>query len=133
MRKTLMMVLIIYLVAILLSILGCGKVETNDSRQDVVQSGESFTYIVVRLEFIEQMKQLCKESLLEENYTSVQLYNQAIAQCTFEKLTVLSVNPTEITTFINQYCQPSSDVSGLTPEELANISAACAALGVPRT
>lgn len=120
----------IYMSAILLS--GCG-IRTNDSKQEVIQSGESFTYIVVRLEFIEQMKQLCKESLLEENYANITLYNQAVAQCTFEKLTVLDINPTEITSFINRYCQPGSDVSTLTPEELLNINTACAALGVPRT
>lgn len=121
------------LLAMCLLLLGCNsQIKTNDSKQEVVQSGESYTYIVVRLEFIEEMKKLCQESLLVEDYANTALYNQAVAQCTFDKFTILNVNPTEITTFISTYCQPTSDLSALTPSELASVTSACAALGVPR-
>lgn len=122
------------LLSILIGILGCNsKIETNDSRQDVVQSGESYSYIVVRLEFISEIKQLCQDLLLETEFESEELYNQAVAQCTFEKLTILNINPTEITNFISTYCTGSPELTGMTPSEIANIEAACVALGVPRT
>lgn len=133
MRKLLLLTLFIYIVLFLLTLVSCNsKIQTNDSRQDVVQSGESYAYVIVRLEFISDLKQLCQDSLLASNYESVELYNQAVAECTFEKLTILNVNPTQIGTFISTYCQPTSDLSALTPQEVLNINAACSALGVPR-
>ena len=128
-----MFLLLVYLIAFVLGFTGCNsKVETNDSKQEIIQSGTSYSYVIVRLEFISELKQLCQDSLLITDYANEALYNQAVAECTFEKLTILNVNPTEITTFINQYCQPTSDLSALSPQEILNINAACASLGVPR-
>jgi hypothetical protein len=55
---------------------GIQKLETNDSKQEIIQDGESYTYIVVRLEFIEQVRQICEDSELQADYESEELYIQ---------------------------------------------------------
>lgn len=105
---------------------GKQKVETNDSKQEVIISGESYNYVVVRLEFIKEMKELCAESLLSSNYESEELYDKAVADCTFEHLSVL--NTSALTSFTTDYCNLGDNTSQLTPEQLANIEAACQVL-----
>lgn len=114
----------------LIFLTGCNSVfRTNDSTQSVVQSGASYSYVVVRLEFIQQVQQLCADSLLQSSYASVPLYNQAVADCTFAKLASLNVNTGAVSSFTNQYCQPTSDLSTLTPQQVLNVKSACTALG----
>jgi hypothetical protein len=124
-------VYLIVLVVMVYLMAGCGSVfKTNDSTQSVVQSGSSFSYVVVRLEFIQQIQQLCADSLLQTNYATFTLYKQAVASCTFDKLSSLgSINTGAITSFQQQYCQPNSDLSALTPQQVLDVKSACSALG----
>lgn len=124
---------LIILAVMIFLMAGCGSVfKTNDSTQNVVQSGTSFEYVVVRLEFIQQIQQLCADSLLQTNYASFTLYKQAVADCTFTKLSSLgSINTGAITSFQQQYCQANSDLSALTPQQVLDVKQACAALGLP--
>lgn len=118
------------LLFILMCLTGCDyNIKTNDSKQDVVQSGTSYTYVVVRLEFIQQVQQLCTDSLLASSYPSDVLYKQAVADCTFDKLASLNINTNTLASFQQAYCGISADLSGFTPQQQTDIIAACAALG----
>lgn len=118
------------LILLLTGIVSCDyRVKTNDSTQNVVQSGTSYTYVIVRLEFIQQLHDICKDSLLESSYASQVLYDQAVAQCTLDSMSILNFNPSQVSSFVQQYCQPNSDLSALSAQEQANVLAACAALG----
>jgi hypothetical protein len=109
------------------SLVGCGmwgvqRVVTNDSEQRIVQDGESVTYVTIRLEFIEQFKQLCTER--HQSIVSQPLREKVIAQCTVELLTSLNIDPfSSLPTDIGAYCeQPDSELSA---EEIVIKSAVC--------
>ena len=129
MKSVFIRVLFLAIAAAIVSITSSCAIKTNDSRQDLIQSGTSYAYVIVRLEFIQQIQQLCQDSILVSSFLSEDLYKQAVAQCTFDKLASLSVNTNSLTSFKQKYCQPTSDLSALTPSQQANIIAACAALG----
>lgn len=119
-----------YTILLSLFLIGCGlngtqKFDVSDSTQNVVQSGSSFTYVTIRLEFIQQVNDLCKASLLESDYASEELYNKAVAECTFKNLAILNINPAQVTDFTSQYCQPGADLSSFTPDQIAQIQSAC--------
>lgn len=117
------------IVICLLGLTACDyNVKTNDSTQSVVQSGTSYAYVVVRLDFIQQIQMLCEQSLLSSDYSNITTYNQAVAQCTLEHLSVSNVDTNQLTSFVNQYCQPNSDLSSFDPAQKTDILAACAAL-----
>lgn len=118
-----------YLLTLFLIILVACSVKTNDSEQKIVQSGASYTYVIVRLEFLQQIQQLCSDSLLPGDYASTELYKKAVADCTFDKISSLNLDLNAIGSFSNQYCQDGSDLSGYTQEQQDDILAACLALG----
>lgn len=104
---------------------GTQKLETNNAEQSVVQSGSSYAYVIVRLEFIQQIHDLCRDKYLVSDYETEALYRQVVAECVFDNLAILNISPT----FQNSYCEPGADLSGFTPEQTSDILAACAALG----
>lgn len=113
---------------------GCGingeqKVTTNDSKQEVTQSGESYTYVVVRLEFIEQINKVCTDANPIELFETETLQRKAIADCTLKNMQVLNINLNQVSTFTNDYCAPGADLSSLSPQQILDIQAACALLG----
>jgi hypothetical protein len=121
------------LLGLVLFISACGfngdqKISTNDSKQDINLHGEAFTYVIVRLEFIQQINDLCKNRFLKSDYLTEVLYNQAVADCTLTSLALFNISPTTIKTFQDQYCKPGTDLSGYTPKEQGDILAACAAM-----
>lgn len=117
----------------LIALTSCGfngnqKFETNDSEQRVVQDGSSFTYVVIRLEFIEQIKQVCADAHPLEDYPSESQRAKVVAECTLENMSVLDLDLGQISDFSNDYCGDDVDLSELTAEQLANIEEACALL-----
>ena len=108
---------------------GNQKLETNDSKQQIEQTGTSYTYVVVRLEFIEQIRLLCLDANPLEDFTSESQQKKAIAQCTIDNMAILNINLAQVDDFTGQYCQDDADLSQYTPEQVTDILAACAALG----
>lgn len=108
---------------------GNQKLETNDSKQQIEQTGTSYTYVVVRLEFIEQIRLLCLDANPLEDFTSESQQKKAVAQCTIDNMAILNINLAQVNDFTGQYCQDGADLSQYTPEQVTDILAACAALG----
>lgn len=101
---------------------GKQKLETNDAKQTVEQTGESYTYIVVRLEFIKEIKDLCLELNPVSDFEKEDERNKIVAQCTFDNLSLINISPTITQDFTNEYCQE--------PTEDINIIEACEALNI---
>lgn len=117
-----------------LALSSCGvngnqKLETNDSKQTIEQTGTSYTYVVVRLEFIEQIRQICLDAHPLEDYPTEAEQKKAVAQCTIDNMSILNINLAQVDDFSKKYCQPDSDLSSYNPQQVANILSACAALG----
>lgn len=98
--------------------------------QKVEQDGNSFTYIVVRLEYLEQIKALCQDANPIEGFETETLHKKAIAECTIENMNVFNIDLGEVDSFTNEYCIEGADLSSFTPQQQADIIAACTALGV---
>ncbi len=75
------------LIVLSLLISGCGF----NGNQLVTTQGTTYQDMSIIFGFIDQVKQLCRESLLQQNYTDQELYNQAVAQCTFDRLTAMNL------------------------------------------
>jgi hypothetical protein len=125
-----------YLLPILLLLTSCGfngnqKLTTNDSEQRIVQEGESYTYIVLRLEFLEDIRKLCEDANLRSDFESDELYNQAVAQCTLDNLNLFNIDFGEAKDFADEYCREDADLSEVDPEDIPSIQEACEALGLP--
>lgn len=112
--------------AALAFIMGCSTdVDVKDSVHDVVQSGSSYTYVVIQLGFISELNQLCLDSLLPEDYESERLYKKEVAQCTLDKLSIFNFDIGQIQDFSSSYCEEGADLSEFTPEQRQDILAAC--------
>ena len=94
----------------------------NDSIQTIRQEGESYVYIAIRLEFIEEIRQLCEDS----NYqiVNVQERRKAIADCTFERMSLLNIDFGSLVDVQNQLC--SQNPATLTPDQLQVFNTVCA-------
>lgn len=73
-----------------LFLISCGP---SSGRYDVIASGES--RVSIEMGFIAELNQLCRDLLLPSDYPTQALYNQAVAQCTFEKMSLVNINPTD--------------------------------------
>lgn len=110
---------------------GCGfngdqRLTTNDSTQHILISGDAYSYIVVRLEFIQQINDLCRDANIQSDYATEALYKKAVADCTFHQLSILNIDPAKVKDFQNAYCEPGADLSGFTPQQASDVLAACA-------
>lgn len=85
------------LLIILFLLTSCGdsKVKVQDSKHKGKISGETYSYVILQLEFIQQIKQLCQELNVLSDFNTVTDYNKAVAECTFENLSVLDLNALE--------------------------------------
>lgn len=101
------------------------KTKSEPIQSTVTQAGESYTYVVLRVEFIQQIKDLCTESHVREVGMTDQAYKKIVADCTLNNLNLFHISMPQTVDFISKYCSPDSDLSGLSPEELINIKAAC--------
>lgn len=102
-----------YLIAVLL-ISGCGF---NGTQRVEILGGTKNT-VDINLTFIQELIQLCHDSLLPSDYASTQLYNQAVAKCVLNSTKALSPSNLSV-------CQPGADLSGFTPEQLTAVRALC--------
>lgn len=123
------------LVVAVLILAGCGfngtqRVETSDSEQRIVQDGASYIYVVLRLEFIEQIRELCEDANPKESFTSAAQRRQAVAECTLDNLDIFNISVGQVDDFTGRYCQEDADLSALTPEEIEDVNRACRLLGV---
>lgn len=121
---------------LLLFVSGCGfngeqKLTANDSEQTIVQTGESYTYIIIKLEFLEDIKQLCTDSNIRSEFESEDLYKKAIADCTLDNLSIFNIDFEKASEFADDYCKEGADLSSLTEEEIASVQEACSILGLP--
>jgi hypothetical protein len=107
---------------------GTQKVETNDSEQKIIQEGSSFTYVIVRLEYLEDIKNLCIDANPSVDFATEEAQKKAIAECTLEHMNVLSIDLNQIDDFNEDYCKEDADLSALTPEQQADVAEACALL-----
>ena len=113
----------------LLILLSCGKqeVEVKDSEHIGRVEGEAYQYIIVQFEFISEMKQLCREFYLPEEFESEALYNQAVAECTFEKISILDT--ALLDQFYSDYCEENQEnYDELPPEEQEQVDEVCEVL-----
>lgn len=110
-----------YLILLGLFTIGCGEVGLD-------QRGESTTNVVVELEYIEEIKQLCYDSLLLEDLTEDQR-TQLVAQCTLENIDLFAIDINDLANFNSDYCQPDSDFSGIPLQEQQAINDVCNYLG----
>lgn len=120
-------------ILLLLLLTSCGfngnqKLEVTDSTQRIVQDGTSFTYIIVRLEYIQQIQEICTNANPISDFTSESEQKKAIAKCTIENMKLLNINVGQVDNFKNKYCVPGADLTGFTPQQVLDIQAACAAL-----
>lgn len=106
----------VFMLVISLFINACGfngeqKLSTNDSNQNVN----------INFGFINQLVTLCQEKNLPSDYKTVELYNQAVANCVFNSFSIIPG--------ANTLCKPGTDLSGYTPEQQQQIKATCLAVG----
>lgn len=111
------------LILIALALTGCGSFDVNvpNSTQNVVQSGSSYAYIVVRLEFINEIKQLCQD--LNNNVPDSNERARLVADCTFERMSLLNFDFGALTDVQNDLC--TIDPATLTPDQLQVYLAIC--------
>tara|TARA_R100001244_G_scaffold109182_1_gene80809 strand:- start:245 stop:589 length:345 start_codon:yes stop_codon:yes gene_type:complete len=92
--------------AALILITACGEstLDVSDSKHKSTTkvSGEAYQYVIIRFEFITKVKRLCRELNILSDYENVEQYDQAVAQCTFDNLSVL--NATMLKDFVEENC-----------------------------
>ena len=111
-----------YLIIALLVACGESTVKVKDSSHTI--GGEAYQYVIVRFEFIQKVKKLCEDLYIQSDYETVPLYRQAVAQCTFDNLSILDLGA--IDEFKTGFCDQETD--GLTPEEQLKVDQICEVL-----
>lgn len=118
-----LIILLSYLLLTSCNVNGKQDVQVSDSIQTIKQDGESFTHIIVRLEYIDQIKKLCEEANPQNQFNSYELMRQAVAECTLSNIKLLGISVGQLVNFNNRYCD--SDISNLTPEQVLEVIRAC--------
>lgn len=116
-------VLLLILVISVMALLGCGdiKVKTQDSNHTATLSGAAYTYVIVRLEFIEQIKQLCQAK--HNTIVDYAEFERAVADCTFQNLSILNIDVGAIQDVQSNLC--NQNPATLTPDALAVYNTIC--------
>ncbi len=110
-----------------LGLMGCQQLVPG--RVDVVQSGTSTTEVTVSLRVIDQIKQLCTEQVAPVVFATKGEHDKAVADCVFEHLSSITTTGA-LNDYVKKYCQPTSDLSAFTAEQIAAIDSTCATLGM---
>lgn len=76
-----------FILILTLLIVNCGF----NGDQRLTQGGTSDTNINIVFEFINQVENLCKMDTLQSDYPTQVLYNKAVADCTFSKLSTINL------------------------------------------
>ena len=110
---------------ILLLLFSCGKqkieAEVNDSNHTI--TGTTTSELIIKFEPLLTINQLCKDLYLPGDFDSEILYNQKVAECTFEKLSIIDFGT--LTDFNNNLCDTNVNYDTLTPEEKAQVDQLC--------
>lgn len=98
-------------------------------KQELVQSGSSTTYVTLRFEFVDQLRQLCAASYLQSDFIDGLHYQQAVANCVFSHLNAVGATAPSISSFQSQFC--TNIPTNLTPEEQVSILSTCTLFNAP--
>lgn len=110
-------------ILILLLIISCGKstLEIEDSVQKV--EGTTTSEVVIKFEPLIQINKLCNDLYIQSEFYSEELYLQKVAECTFEKLSVISFDL--VSDFDSDLCATDETYDNLTPEEKLQVDQIC--------
>lgn len=99
-----------------------------NGNQKITQEGESITKLVLELGFIEDINLLCQQSINSNDFLDEEGYNQAVAECTLDNLSVLQLDINAIDEVVSTLCDENADLSQLTPEERLEVERACSTI-----
>lgn len=86
---------------LLLLLTSCGG-EYTHTFEEPKEPFESYNRIIFEMEFIKDIRALCEDLYLKDNFASKELYKQKVSECTFENLSILNIG--DITQFNNEVC-----------------------------
>ena len=89
----------LYILLFTLLISSCGKVRTENK---VAISGETYSYVIVKFEFLDQIKALCTDIYPEYEFTEPKARTKLISQCTLDKMSILNLDA--LKEFDNEVC-----------------------------
>lgn len=92
----------ILMLLLLLASCGDSKVKIEEPDKPLTIDGDTYSYIVVQLEFIKDVRQLCEDVNLRSDFESEELYNKEVAQCTIDNLSLIDLGA--IDQFNNDIC-----------------------------
>lgn len=113
-----------YAMISILALSGCGFSGTEHVAID-----NATQTIAINFGFLDQLQKLCEAQLLQSDYKSKELYNQAVANCVFSNLSLLNV--AQLQNLQNTYCKPGADLTSFTPAQIDTIKSSCAAIQQP--
>ena len=106
----------------------CGKqehqVKVDDSNHSL--SGEAYTYMVVRFDFITDIKKLCSGLHPLKDFEDKIERNRAVSQCTFDNLSVL--DSIKVEDFKADFCEHDDAYNELPVEDKLRVDQLCDAL-----
>jgi hypothetical protein len=126
-----MKVIMMFIVVVMLSACGLNgnqRFTANDSTHRVVQEGEGFIYVIIRLEFIDQIRELCEDLNPIEDYESEANQKKAVAECALNGFTLFNLNLDLIGEFLDDKCD-DLNTEGMTPEEIEQAEELCKLFG----
>lgn len=91
------------IVVLALFLVSCGDSTIKLEEPDNAIEGETYSYVIIRAEFISEMRTLCEQSLATQSFETQELRNKEIADCTFDKLSFINIDA--INSFNNQVCE----------------------------
>lgn len=90
------------LLILMLLFTSCGDSTIKLENPDEPITGETYSYVVIQMEFISEMRLLCEQSLATQSFVTEELRNKEIADCTFDKLSILDLEA--LNNFNNEIC-----------------------------
>lgn len=101
-RDILLSSLILWL---LLFFVSCGKIRTDN---EITIDGETYSYIIVKFQFLDEIKELCTDTYPEYENNDELLRKKLIAQCTLDKMSILNLDA--LNEFNDGICPSPSNV-----------------------
>lgn len=114
---------------VLLSLLvSCGKssIEVEDSNHTATVEGEAFSYIIVKFDFITDIKSLCQDSNPSIDFDSTVEHRRAVSDCTFDNLSILDT--TLLSEFNSGFCDANEAYDELSDIDKLKVDEICGAL-----
>jgi hypothetical protein len=74
---------------ILLFLVSCGKIRTDNK---VAISGETYSYVIVKFQFLDEIKELCTDIYPEYDVPNERRRKKLISQCTLDKMSILNLD-----------------------------------------